>query len=163
MANKFDSEQARAIRVALENGRTIAAWSATVNDSAGDRRIAIVLAVTARAATGIAAALGGVVRVGPAHVRDMQGAIDRALAKRPELPAHSAAPVAAPSERAVARDYLRGVAERPGDQAVYAVLGRSVVRRAAGQPRGGVNVGVPRQPGTPFVGEYTLRSGKAAA
>jgi hypothetical protein len=163
MVNKFDSEQARAIRVALENGRQIAAWSATVNDSAGDRRIAIVLAVTARAATSLAAELGGVVRVGPAHVRDLQGAIDRALAKRPELPAHAAAPVAAPSERERAREYLRGVAERPGDGAVYAVLGRAVVRRAAGQPRGGVNVGVQRQPGTPFVGEYTLRSGKAAA
>jgi len=163
MVNKFDSEQARAIRVALESGRKLGAWSATVTDGSGGRRIAIVIAVTQRGAMSLATSLGGVVRVGPAHVRDLQGAIDRALAKRPELPAHSAAPVAAPSERAVARDYLRGVAERPGDQAVYAVLGRSVVRRAAGQPRGGVNVGVPRQPGTPFVGEYTLRSGKRAA
>lgn len=160
MATKFDTEQARLIRVALESGRDLAAWSATVNDSAGDRRIVIVLAVTARAATSLAAVLGGVVRVGPAHVRDMQGTIDRALARRPEP--QSSAPVV-PSERETARSYLKGLAERPGDSAVYAVLGRAVVRRAAGEPRRGVTVGVARQPGTPFVGEYTLTGGKRAA
>lgn len=160
MANKFDTEQARAIRVALENGRQLAAWSATVTDGSGGRRIAIVLAVTARAATSLAVELGGVVRVGPAHVRDLPGAIDRALARRPEP--QGPLPVV-PSERERARVYLKGLGARPGDQAVNAVLGRPVVRRAKGEPRRAPTVGVSRHPGTPFVGEYTLTGGRRAA
>jgi hypothetical protein len=162
MANKFDTEQARAIRVAEENGRTLAAWSATVTGPDGSRRVAIVLAVTPRAATSLAATLGGVVRVGPAHVRDMAAIVARAMSRRPEPQSAPQAP-AAPSERATARDYLKGFAERPSDRAVHAVLGPAVKRRVVGEPKRPVNVGIPRQPGTPFVGEYTLTGGRRAA
>ena len=159
---RFENEQARAIRTAQENGRELAAWSATVTENGGGRRIAIVFAVTQRGATSLAACLGGVVRVGPAHVRDLQGAIARILAARPEsVAAVHAAP--APSERERARLYLKGVAERPSDVAVNAVLGRVVVRRAAGEPRKAVNVGVPRAALEPCVGEYTLTGGRRAA
>lgn len=160
MVTKFEMEQARAIRVALENGRSLSAWSAKIADGAGGQRIAIVIAVTSRSAASLAAQLGGVVRVGPAHVRDIQGAIDRALARRPEPQGPS--PVV-PSERERARVYLKGLGERPGDQAVNRELGRVVVRRAYGEPRSPVNVGVTRQPGAPFVGEYTLTGGRRAA
>ena len=157
---RFDSEQARAIRTAQDNGRQIAAWSATVTENGGGRRIAIVFAVTQRSAASLAACLGGVVRVGPAHVRDLAGAIARFLNSRPA----GAAPAAPePSERDRARLYLKGVAERPSDVAVNAVLGRSVVRRAAGEPRKAVNVGVPRAALEPCVGEYTLTGGRRAA
>jgi len=160
MVTKFDSEQARAIRVAQESGRVLSAWSATVTDGAGGKRIAIVIAVTSRAALSLASSLGGVIRVGPAHVRDLQAAIDRALARRPEP--QGPLPVV-PSERERARVYLKGLGDRPGDPAVNAVLGRAVVCRVAGQPKRAPTVGVPRQPGAPFVGEYTLTGGRHAA
>jgi hypothetical protein len=124
-----------------------------------DRRIAVVFAVTARAAASIALSLGGVVRVGPASVRNLPAAIERALAASPVL-APSVPPV---SERERARLYLRGAAERPADAAVYAVLGSVVKRRARGEPRRPLTVHVPPAPLAPIVGEYTLSGGRRAA
>jgi hypothetical protein len=161
----FQSEQAAVIRSAHAASRKLSAWSATVAVSGGDRRIAIVFAVTERAAKTLAGLLGGVVRVGPAHVRDLDAAITRALgsavshASRVSL----SAPEPLPSERERAREYLRGVAARPSDAAVYSALGTAVRRRVAGEPRRAPKIHVGSLQGTPIVGEYTLTGGRRAA
>jgi hypothetical protein len=155
----FEREQAAVIRTALSQGRKLSAFSVTLS-VAGDRRIAIVFTVTERAAKTLASTLGGVVRVGLAHVRNFDAAIARALGA---VPAATQAPAAPPSERERARDYLRGVAARPSDDAVYAVLGRAVHKRAPGEPKRGPAVYTGRLIGEPIVGEYTLTGGRRAA
>ncbi len=155
----FEREQAQVIRSAHSAGRKLSAWSATVS-VAGDRRIAIVFAVTERAAKTLASVLGGVVRVGPANVRNLEGAIERALGAA--LPVHDAA-ITHPSDRERAREYLRGVAARPSDAAVYSELGHVVRRRVAGEPRRAPAVHVGSLQGEPIVGEYTLTGGRRAA
>lgn len=123
----------------------------------------MVFAVTERAAKTLAGVLGGVVRVGPAHVRDLEGALARALGSAVSRPAPSLAPDASPSERERAREYLRGVASRPSDRAVYSALGTAVRRRVAGEPRRAPQIHVGSLQGTPIVGEYTLTGGRRAA
>ncbi len=158
MASRFEREQARAIRTAQSANRALSAWSVTFAEG-GNRRIAIVFAVSQRGAASLGAFLGGIVRVGPAHVRDLPAAIARAIDAAPV--ATYAAP--APSERERARDYLRGLAERPSDAAVRSVLGTVVRRRAVGEPRRPLTVRVACQAGEPCVGEYTLTGGRFAA
>jgi hypothetical protein len=93
-------EQARAIRAARESGRGLAAWSVAL--AMGETRI--VLAATDRGARSIAAADGSsVLRVGPAHVRDLDAFADARLARAAALaPAGAPAP-AAPGARAQTR------------------------------------------------------------
>jgi len=164
----FETEQARVIRVALDSKRTIAAWSATIAVE-GTPRTIVVLAVTEKAAAGVAGLRGQVIRVGRASVRDLPGAITRALAagpvhtpRAPRASKPPPAPAAPPTERKRAALYLQGFGPRPSDVAVYALLPRVIVRRVAGQPRRVVTAGTGRHVGTPFVSEYTLRGGRAA-
>jgi len=159
------------IRLAQENKREINAWSATIVQDNATRTI-VVYAVTDRAAAGVAATVGKVVRVGRASVRDLSGAIGQALAAagapraprapRPDQPARVERP-AAPTERERARDYLQGFGARPSDAAVNAVLPRQAVKRIVGMPCRPITAAGSRFVGAPFVGEYTLRGGRAAA
>ena len=167
---RFESEQARVIRLAQENKREINAWSATIAQDNATRTI-VVFAVTDRAAAGVAATVGKVVRVGRASVRDLPGAIALALASagaprgpRAAAPAVRAErPAPAPAERERARAYLQGFGERPSDAAVDAVLGHRTVKRIVGMPCRPITASTGRFVGAPIVGEYTLRGGRAAA
>jgi len=75
--SRLAGEQARVIRAAQTAGRTLFAWSASLSDG----RTLVLYAVTDRAAARLAATDGaGVVRVGPAGIRDLAQAVARALA-----------------------------------------------------------------------------------
>jgi hypothetical protein len=85
-ASRLPGEQARVIRAAQTAGRTLFAWSASLSDG----RTLVLYAVTDRAAARLAATDGaGVVRIGPAGVRDVAQAIARALAAVPQRAARS--------------------------------------------------------------------------
>jgi hypothetical protein len=168
IASKLDRDQARIIRAAQASGRALRAWSASVAGPAGEPHAIILYAVTDRAAASLASAAGPVLRVGPANVRDLAGALDRALALVPPLAPRdaSAPPASAPvllSDRARALEYLAGFGERPADVAVSAVLGPVVRRLAKGEPHRALTVNAPRLVGAPIAGEYSLSGGRRAA
>lgn len=136
---KLATEQARAIRTAQAKGRTLLPWSVSLSSG----HTIVVFAVTDRAARSIAATSAPVLRVGPASVRDMSGAISRALAK------------VAPSKPADPRSfYIFGEGSRPAAP-------RGVIRRVAGEPRKALTARCRPGVGEPIVGEYTLSGGHA--
>lgn len=132
---KLATEQARLIRAAQANGRTLLSWSVSLSSG----RTIVVMAVTDRAARSLASVVAPVLRVGPASVRDLAGSIARALAAvRPADP----------------RDfYVYGEGKRP------AGAPRPAIRRIAGEPRKGLTARCRPGVGEPIVGEYTLSGG----
>jgi hypothetical protein len=133
---KLATEQARAIRTAQANGRTLLSWSVSLSDG----RTIVVFAVTDRGARSLASVAAPVLRVGPARVRDMNGAI-----------AHAMARVAPPDPRSF---YVFGEGKRPAEP-------RPVIRRVAGEPRKCLSARCRPGIGEPIVGEYTLSGGRA--
>jgi hypothetical protein len=133
---KLATEQARAIRTAQANGRTLLSWSVSLSDG----RTLVVFAVTDRAARSIGSVAAPVLRVGPAAVRDLKGAL-----------AHAMARVAPPDPRSF---YVFGDGKRPAAPSV-------VIRRVAGEPRKGLTARCRPGVGEPIVGEYTLSGGHA--
>lgn len=138
---KLAAEQARTIRTAQANGRSVLPWSASLSDG----RTIVVFAVTDRAARSVAAIAAPVLRVGPASVRDLNGALARAL---------DASPAAKPADPR--SFYVFGEGKRPAAP-------RAVIRRAAGEPRKALTARCRALVGEPIVGEYTLSGGRVFA
>jgi len=144
-------EQARAIRRAQAEGRTLLAWSASYADGAS----VLVFAPTDRVARSIATGRATPLRVSQAVVRDLAPLLSRALAAvpapAPRAARASAEPKAVPATPDAARVYwTTGEGKRPR-------IVHVVARPAAGQPRKALTVR-PRTPfvGRPFVGEASL-------
>jgi len=149
-SRKLAIEQARTVRSAQAAGRTLQAWSAALADG----HTIVVFAVTDRAARSVASVAGAVLRVGPAAVRDLAGAVARILAAVPAPSArvHEApSPVPVVSSRDSRRDWL---ASGEGRRPVFS--SPSVVRRSAGEPRKAMTARCRPAAGAPIASEYSL-------
>jgi hypothetical protein len=157
------AEQARTIRKALAAGRSLLAWSVSLADG----RTVVVFASTDRAARSVALAAAPVLKVGPALVRNLQAAIDRALQAAPApagaAPRPAKAAPGAPKDPAFEREWRALLAEEAREQAarVYWLTGegqRPALRipaapPVAGAPRHEITVRPRPSAGAPFVGD----------
>jgi hypothetical protein len=170
------AEQARTIRKALAAGRSLLAWSVSLADG----RTLVLLASTDRAARSTAAVAAPVLKVGPAMVRDLQAAIDRALQAAPAPTAAAPRPVKAarpaPKDPAFEREWAQLLADEARENAARAeraywltgegarpALHIPTVRPVAGTPKHEITVRPRPGAGAPFVGDGSkVRPGQGA-